>query len=70
MSKNRTEYAEGFRDGRKIINELFRIVEAGKRSWSWIQTIDGVPHEKFRFISEKNMRDKMREWDFHFEKVK
>ena len=68
MSKRRTDYAEGYRDDRMIINELFRVVEAGKGSWIWIQTIDGVKHEKFRFISEKNMRDKMRMLDFYFEK--
>lgn len=69
MSKKRTDYAKGCHNGKEIINELFRVVQAGKGSWLWIQTIDGVPHEKFKFISEKNMRDKMREWDFYFERV-
>lgn len=66
--KTRTDYAEGERYGKKIVNELYRIVEAGKVSWSWIQTVDGESHEFFHFISEKNMRQKMKEWDFYFER--
>lgn len=68
MSRTRTDYAEGDRYGKHIINEIFHIVECGKGEWKWMQTVDGEPHELCHFISEKNMRDKMKEKDFYFER--
>ena len=68
MNRNRIEIAEKTVDGRHILNELYVVRSAGKKEYQWLQTIDGVERVMFHFISEKNMRNKMKEWDFHFQK--
>lgn len=66
--RDRVELAEKLVHGRHVVNELYLVRMGGKKEYEWIQTIDGTKRTLFHFISEKNMRDKMKEWDFHFQK--
>lgn len=68
MNRNRIEIAEKTVDDRHILNELYVVKIAGKKEYEWVQTTNGVKRTLFKFMSEKNMRNKMKEWDFHFQK--
>lgn len=67
--KNRIELAETINaQGQHVLNELYIERIGGKKEYQWFQTVENNKRLLFHFISEKNMRQKMREWDFYFEK--
>ena len=66
--RNRIEFAEKLENGRHVVNELYLVRMGGKKEYEWVQTVNGNKYVLFHFISEKNMRDKMKERDFHFQK--
>ncbi len=66
--RDRIELAEKTVNGRHVVNELYLVRMGGQKEYEWVQTINGTKRTLFHFISEKNMRNKMKEWDFHFQK--